>query len=196
MVFKRRDKPSIGSRLRALLAPRKGWRRGLEYLGHRVQRLPGSPESIAIGFACGVYTSFTPFFGLHFLFAAAFAWLFRANIMASAIGTFFGNPVTFPVIAVLSLKIGNWALGVEGETDTSFTDLGFWEMFAYFLQNISDLVPPYLVGGLFPGLVCAFISFLLIRPLVRTYQARRRAKLAALARKRLARAAAKTAAAE
>lgn len=182
--------------MRELLAPRKGWRRGIEYLGHRMQRLPDSPESIALGFACGVYTSFTPFFGLHFIVAAAFAWAFRSNIMASAIGTFFGNPLTFPFIIVFNLKIGNWMLGVEGETDTSFTDLSFWDMFAYLLQNIGDLVVPYMVGGLGPGLVCAVVSFFLIRPLVRTYQNRRRARLASLARKRIAQAAAKTSAAE
>lgn len=116
--------------------------------------------------------------------------------MASALGTFFGNPLTFPFIAVFNLKFGNWLLGIEGETDTSFTDLGFWDMFAYFLQNISDLVLPYFAGCIIPGLVCAIISFFVIRPLIRTYQNRRRAKLAALARKRIAKAAAKTSAAE
>ena len=31
--------------------------------GHRVRRLPDTPHRIALGFACGVFVSFTPFFG-------------------------------------------------------------------------------------------------------------------------------------
>ena len=70
MVFKRRDKPPLLSRLREAVLPRRGWRRGIEYLGHRVRRLPDTPHRIALGFACGVFVSFTPFFGLHFVLAA------------------------------------------------------------------------------------------------------------------------------
>ena len=42
---------------------------------HRIKRLPGTPQSIAAGVACGVAASFTPFIGLHFVLAALFAWL-------------------------------------------------------------------------------------------------------------------------
>ena len=54
MVFKRRDKPPFSIRMRELLYPRRGWRRAIEYLGHRVRRLPDTPHRIALGFACGL----------------------------------------------------------------------------------------------------------------------------------------------
>ena len=73
MVFKRRVKPSLVSRVRAAVLPRRGWRRGVEYLGHRVRRLPDTPHRIALGFACGVFSSFTPFFGLHIILAVVIA---------------------------------------------------------------------------------------------------------------------------
>ena len=61
MVFKRRDKPPLIARLReALAAARAAGGGRIEYLGHRVRRLPDTPHRIALGFACGVFASFTP----------------------------------------------------------------------------------------------------------------------------------------
>ena len=94
------------------MAPRKGWRRGYLYLGKRVQRLPDSPHRIALGFACGVMASFTPFFGFHFVIAAALAFITRGNILASAIGTFVGNPLTFPFIAGTAMYLGHRITGI------------------------------------------------------------------------------------
>ena len=70
MVFKRRDKPPLLTRIREVVYPKRGWRRGIEYLGHRVRRLPDTPHRIALGISCGVFVSFTPFFGIHILAAA------------------------------------------------------------------------------------------------------------------------------
>ena len=77
--------------------------------------------------AAGVFASFTPLFGLHFLFAALFARLARGNIMASLFGTFFGNPLTFPLIAWSSLELGHLILGgtVGAEAHGSL-----WDAFA------------------------------------------------------------------
>jgi uncharacterized protein len=52
----------------------------------------------------------------------------------------------------------------------------------------TDVVLPYLVGGLLPGLIAAIAAYYLSRPLIRTYQARRRARLLSRARERLHRA--------
>lgn len=185
-MFKRRDKAPFGERVRERISPRKGWARGFEYMGRRMQRLPDAPESIALGFACGVFTSFTPFFGLHFLVAAVLAWVLRSNIFASAVGTFAGNPFTFPFFIVpASLQLGYWVLGRGYAADTSFTDLGFFDLIAHTFQNAHYLFWPYLVGGTIVGLPCAVASYFLVKPIVRTYQARRRNRLAARARARL-----------
>ena len=55
MVFNRRDKLTLRDRLRQLV-PRRGWRRGIDYVGHRVRRLPDTPHRLALGFAGGVRT--------------------------------------------------------------------------------------------------------------------------------------------
>lgn len=156
----------------------------IEYYSHRMKRLPDSPTRIALGFASGVFVSFTPFFGFHFVVAAVIAWMVRGNLFASALGTFVGNPITFPLIAAASIEIGAWLYGTPFSAD-SFKELGFIDMLILFLSNIHELVIPYFVGGLFPGIVCAIISFYVIRPLVEKYQARRRNKLVERAQRRI-----------
>lgn len=183
-MFKRREKRPVAEMLRGLFAPRMGWRRVIDYWRHRMQRLPDSPTRIALGVACGVYTSFTPFFGFHFVVAASLAWLCRANVVASAIGTFFGNPLTFPFIVAICLEIGGRMMGVHINSD--LTGLGFHQMAVLLLQNVKSLVIPYFVGGIVPGLISAVASFFIVRPLVSTYQRRRRARLIARARARIA----------
>lgn len=101
------------SAARDALWPRTGWARAFQYVKHRLNRLPDRPQRIARGIMAGVFISFTPFFGLHFLLAVTLAWILRANILAAILGTFFGNPLTFPLIAVFSTKFGQFLLGAE-----------------------------------------------------------------------------------
>ncbi|MEO0818975.1 MAG: DUF2062 domain-containing protein [Pseudomonadota bacterium] len=171
MIFKRREKPSVHTRLREVLFPRKGVWRGLGYLGKRIRRLPDSPHRIALGFACGGLASFTPLFGFHFFVAAALAWMLRGNILASAFGTAVGNPLTFPLIATASLHTGWWVLGTEDRIEADFS-------FGWLSDNIDQIFFPYAIGGVLPGLATGLICYVTIGPAVAAYQERRRNKLA------------------
>ena len=73
---------------------------------------PIRPHRIARGIFAGVFTTFTPFFGLHFVVAAILARLMRGNILAALLATFFGNPLTYVPIGVVSLKTGHFLLGL------------------------------------------------------------------------------------
>ena len=53
---------------------------------------------VALGFAIGVFMSFSPFLGFHLVLSGLFAWLLRVNIAASMLGNFLGNPVTYPLM--------------------------------------------------------------------------------------------------
>ncbi|MCL5777627.1 DUF2062 domain-containing protein [Limibaculum sp. FT325] len=178
MIFKRRDKPPLLERMREIMYPRKGVWRGLTYLRKRMHRLPDSPHRIALGFACGAFASFTPFFGFHFVIAAALAWLMRGNLLASAFGTAVGNPLSFPFIAAASLQLGWLILGEKPHA----VDEGF--SFHWLVENLELIFLPYLVGGIAPGLLTAFGAYWLIGPLVEAYQERRRRKLESLAAQR------------
>ena len=106
MVFKRRDRRAIWQIVLDFFYPRGGWTRAFEYIKPRVRRLPETPQKISRGIWAGVFICFTPLFGLHFVFAAIIARLMRGNIFAALMATFFGNPLTFPPIGYLSIKIG------------------------------------------------------------------------------------------
>ena len=118
MVFKRRTPRTWLQSIWEFLWPRGGWTRAFQYVKHRVRRLPDSPERIARGIWAGVFTTFTPFYGLHFLVAAVLARLMGGNIFASLMATFFGNPLTYVPIGIISLKTGHFLLGTEFDEHT------------------------------------------------------------------------------
>lgn len=182
MIFKRRERPSLWFRAREFLYPRKGFWRGFEYIGQRMRRLPDSPDRIALGFACGAFASFTPLFGFHFVVAVALAYMLRGNLLASAFGTIVGNPLTFPLIATVSLQMGWWLLGEPpGIHDRDMT-------FEWLIENIESIFLPYAVGGVLPGVTAAVVAYFAMTPIIRAYKRRRQRLLEARAhhRRRLA----------
>ena len=214
MIFKRRDpKPTLRA-LAEFLWPRGGWTRAFHYVRHRMKRLPDSPERIARGIWAGVFVTFTPLFGMHFIVAALMAKLMKGNILAALMATFVGNPLTFVFIALASLKSGHWILGTdlaEGELRAlshKFSDAGsdLWHNFIAVFTDAQmdwsglaifsrDVFYPYLIGGTVPGVIFATISYYLAVPVLRAYQKRRRglikAKFEALKQKAAAKADAK-----
>lgn len=183
------------------LWPRGGWSRAAQYVRHRVRRLPDTPEKISRGIWAGVFTAFTPFYGLHFVVAALIATIMRGNILASLMGTFFGNPLTYIPIAYAALGTGHWLLGTSLNTTllratpdgavcgigcqfrNAFDDL--WHNFqALFTHDRMDwrglaefnaeVFYPYLIGGIIPGIICATATYYVCLPLIRAYQNRRR----------------------
>ena len=198
MVFKRRATPPLWERTARLLWPRGGWGRAFQYVKHRVRRLPDSPERIARGIWAGVFTTFTPFYGLHFFIAAGIAFVMRGNILAALMATFFGNPLTYVPIGVISLQTGHWLLGEEmakaDETTFSGAFVDAWRdlthnFFAMFDEEKADwtglmsfydeVFLPYLVGGILPGIIAATICYYLSAPVIRAYQARRKGAIKA-----------------
>ncbi|TDL75008.1 DUF2062 domain-containing protein [Palleronia sediminis] len=187
-MFKRRTPRGTAQNVARWFWPRGGWLRALRYLVYRIRRLPDPAHKIARGIACGVFVCFTPLFGLHFLMAAGLAWLIGGNVLAALLSTFVGNPITFPLIAGVSVKLGSWMMGQPhplpiGQTFDAFTrvSLELWaNLKAVFttapvrfdnLDTFLDLVfLPYLLGGLVPGLVAAVLSYALSRPVISAYQ--------------------------
>lgn len=177
-MFKRRDPAPIQDRLREWLSPRKGWARGFEYLGRRMQRLPDTPHRIALGLACGLQASFTPFFGFHFIIAWTFCFILRGNMLAAATGTFLGNPLTFPFIAGASIYLGRKIADIPVQPADGVT-------FAWVWTNLDAIFVPYLIGGILPGLAASTTLYFVSRPIVAAYQNRRRIKLMRRAKERM-----------
>ena len=120
----------------------------------------------------------------------------NGNIFAALLATFFGNPLTYIPIGVVSLKVGHFLLGTEFEegVDKSlvnkffgaardlfdnmralFTDADAnWVHLARFYDEVFF---PYLVGGILPGIIAGTIAYYLSVPVITAYQKRRRGKL-------------------
>lgn len=84
-----------------------GYKRAFTYLFQRIIRIRATPHSIACGFAWGAAMSFTPFIGIHILLAMMLSYLTRGNLLASALGTAVGNPITFPPIFAFTYFLGS-----------------------------------------------------------------------------------------
>jgi uncharacterized protein (DUF2062 family) len=208
LVFKRRDRRPIWKIVFEFFWPRGGWGRAAQYVKHRLRRLPDSPEKIARGIFAGVFTTFTPFFGMHFVVAGTLAFIVRGNIIASLLGTFFGNPLTYVPIGVISMKTGYFLLGRGPKDDDEvhrslagkFVDAGEnlknnamamfngheveWHNLHVFYDEVFF---PFMIGGIIPGIIAGLIAYYISVPLIRAYQKRRKgalkAKLAALKKK-------------
>ncbi|MCH7937441.1 MAG: DUF2062 domain-containing protein [Proteobacteria bacterium] len=157
-MFKRRNRKTLGDKIQGFLWPAIGWRRACSYTMHRLARLPGSAYSIAGGFACGAAMSFTPFVGLHFVVAGILAWAFRANIIASIIGTAVGNPWTFPFIWTWLYQTGTWM--VSGERLETAAKPEFSKIFGHILQALVSWDIPYLLETSAPVFWPMFVSSL------------------------------------
>ena len=169
-----------------------GWRRLAAYLGHRVARMPGSVHAISAGFAFGAAVSFTPFVGFHLILGALMAWLARASVVASAIGTIVGNPWTFPLIWVWLYQFGGW-MGV-GTSERAAESLNFYRLFsqmmtavlkfdmAYLSKSAWPIFGPMLAGGVPTYIIAWIVSYVLMKQMIsgfrRSREARRQRRLA------------------
>ena len=174
--------------------------RGFHYIRHRLRHLPDPPHRIARGVFCGIFVSFTPFFGLHFFIAAGLAWILRGNVVAALLSTFFGNPVTFVPIMAISFQTGNFLLGrsfsaemrEHGTLAAKFA--GAWHdlqqnVLAMFTDRTADwsnlhlfydeVFFPYMIGGIIPGLICGLAGYYLSLPVIQAYQNRRKGRIKA-----------------
>ena len=196
-MFKRRDSRPWWRLAREMVWPQSGWKRAGIYTMHRLRRLPDSPERIARGVFAGVFISFTPLFGFHFIGAAAIALAIRGNIAAALIGTFVGNPLTTPFFMTLSLETGYRMLGAANPLPLSEVLPFFAEASARIARNLlsfwtggdTDWTPlrefftriwlPMLAGSVVPGTIAGLICQFASLPLIRAWQRLRNRSTAA-----------------
>ncbi|MGI9462765.1 MAG: DUF2062 domain-containing protein [Aestuariivirgaceae bacterium] len=159
----------------------------MTYLWHRLIRIQATPHVISLGFAAGAFASFTPFVGLHFILAGVLALLVGGNILASALGTCIGNPLTFPFIWLSTFNLGGFILGYDqrSEIDLTLPD-GMWllmfkdpsEFWSIFWAAIGPVLTPMMLGSIPLGVTIAVIIYFIVYPAVEGFQHRRKALLA------------------
>lgn len=156
-MFKRRKPRETWEIVREWLWPKSGWIRATKYIFHRLIRLDDGPRTIAVGMACGAFASASPFVGTHFITAGILALIFRGNIIASTIGTWVGNPITFPFIWLLTYQIGLLVLGQQAtgempDISASFSDNATEGIF-------STVFYPMMLGALPVGSFLALFTY-------------------------------------
>lgn len=184
-MFQRRDSLSTLQNFRQIIWPKMGWWRFLKYYRLRVVRLSSTAESIAINLAAGSAISFTPFFGLHIFGAMGVAWALghRINLIASTVGTFMGNPWTFPFLLFSSYSVGGWILSFFGTVESN-VDLNpdvvekhGENLLTFLWDNFWDVFIPTAVGGTLLAILSFPLYYFLYLYLVRGAQRARKLRM-------------------
>lgn len=171
-MFRRRQKPSIWYHVREFFWPSMGFVRSTRYVAHRVGRMPGTPASIAFGFAIGASVACTPFIGFHLGIALVLAWILRGSPLAAAIATqVVGNIWTFPFILVWSYRVGARLLG-----KTSLHHLPAEVHVGYIFHHPGQVLFPMLLGSIPIALTVGSVCFFAARFLVSRYHLRRKTR--------------------
>ena len=160
-------------------------RKHLIYYWRRILRLRATPHEVALGCAAGVFAACTPFLGFQMALAGALAFLLRVSIPAALLGTFIGNPLSWPAIWSASYVAGVWVLGddpayaaehfVQSANALSATLMAPSRSLDTAVVSLSPIVEPMIIGGLLVGLIAAVFSYYPTRQAVRVFQKRRKA---------------------
>ncbi|WP_367715270.1 DUF2062 domain-containing protein [Nitratireductor sp. GISD-1A_MAKvit] len=167
--------------------PRRSFWRSAQYFVKRALRLTATPHAIAAGVAAGVFASFTPFMGFHFFIAAGLAWCLGGNLVASAIGTAVGNPLTFPLIWGATLETGRMILYGKELSHAAPLHLGRMLRHLEFSQLWEPLIKPMSIGALPLGIFFALVFYFATRWATVAFREQRRKRLAEKARRRASR---------
>ncbi len=185
MLFRRRRPEGFFDRLRTALWPRRSFGRSFQYFIKRVLRLTATPHAIAAGVAAGVFASWTPLLGFHFILAFALSYVLAGNMVAAALGTAFGNPLSFPFIWALTLKVGNMLIGVETGVHQKHVNLEALLRHLDVGQLWEPVLKPMLIRAIPPGVITGVAIYVPTYWAVRAFQTQRKSRLAARAKARL-----------
>lgn len=184
MLFRRRKAASLGERVRTFLWPRRSFARSARYFARRVLRLSATPHAIAGGVAAGVFASFMPYLGFHFIIAGVVAWVIGGNLIAAALGTAIGNPIMLPFIWAGTLATGRFLLWGSHPEKVMPLQLGRVLSELDFVHLWRPLLLPMSVGGCVLGALAGLLAYMVTYWAVGVFREQRRKVLAEKARRR------------
>lgn len=179
MLLKRKKKLTLWEKTKNFIYPKKGLIRAYKYLFKRVSRIPDKSHAIAIGVACGVAVSMTPFVGFQLLLTALCAFILRGNIVAGLLATAIGNPITFPFIWLGSYKLGKI---IMGQSSLVSQQIHFIELFKdmkeaivmcdiqLLIEKVIPILTPMAIGGTIMAIISGFLTYYLIIGMVEEYK--------------------------
>ncbi|MBR6327707.1 MAG: DUF2062 domain-containing protein [Alphaproteobacteria bacterium] len=146
----------------------------------KLARLNASDYAISAGFACGAAISMTPFIGFHSILAILTAFILRANIAATLLGTLVGNPWTFALIWPATYETGRFILGTKARANLDFeavfdnikTAFGSRDM-SLVGEDIKEVVIPMAVGSVFFYIITFILSYVFVKRLLQRIRLRK-----------------------
>jgi uncharacterized protein (TIGR03546 family) len=123
-----------------------------------IMSLDSHPGHISVGFAVGVFISFTPPIpGMHTALALIIALVFRLNKVTCLTGTWINTPITVVPSLILSYKLGKWILGGNGTSDLNIRNLDWTSLKGVMLHHSKPLLLGCSIIG-FLAAVCAYFA--------------------------------------
>ena len=135
-----------------------GWIRRCRYFFLRLLRLRGTPQTMARGWASGVFAGFFPLFGVQTIIGVLLASLMRGNKLVAVAGTWVSNPLTYIPIYVFNFQVGKLLLGGEDLATNDINWKSFSELLELGFSFIFTLFTGCFVVGFIAGLVTYFLS--------------------------------------
>ncbi len=145
----------------------------------KMVREPLPPESIAAGWALGMFVGCSVPFGLQLIVSVPLSIMMRVSKIGATLGTFITNPFTIWVIYPAQTMAMGWILG------RPFT----WEYILKAMRGVAknsdwktllslsgDVVVCFLLGGLALAFILTPITYFVVRTMVRSYRSRRESK--------------------
>ena len=134
------------------------------YYRHRMFRTGDSDYKVTAGLATGAALSFTPFLGTHIIQAMFFSWIIGGSMVAGLVGTFVGNPWTYPLMFLTAYEVGLRVCALWGvetfavlpaDIVIANADHEPWAFFLYMLEHPVKILLPLAIGGY----ICAIMSW-------------------------------------
>ncbi len=144
----------------------------LHDLREKMVKDPLPPESVAAGWALGVFVGFSIPFGLQLLVSVPLALMMRVSKIGATVGTFVTNPATiffiYPVQtwAVYNLLFGNREMG---ELPTEWTRKTV-------MSYSGPVIISFFLGGLALALIFSPITYHVVKRIVIGYRSRRQGR--------------------
>ncbi len=170
MKFARRSPKPLLGKIQDMVWPRMGWSRTLRYRARQLMRISGSPHAIAAGVAAGIFASFSPLFGFHYLIAAGLALVLGGSILASAAVTTLANPLTLPLFWAASYETGALFLGRHAH----FSASGLIDNFSW--AGVEPFLGPLLLGSVILGTLLGLAVYFPVRALIAARRAQKPAR--------------------
>lgn len=150
--------------------------------------LRGSPESIGLGVAIGVFVACSPLLGIHVLLAIILSTLLGASRPAALAASLLNNPATFVPVYAVAYWLGSFfwpgppvarvklVLGEIADQITGASVLNFREHVTLVLELGKDVFIPMIIGSTLLGLVAGTAVYFPVVAVVRKLHTHRREK--------------------